>query len=65
MKKHQENFGSEPKFFYCISNNDIDWDSKNISHPVMLDIDDNLTCLFYNGNGCGETGVGTAVLNKE
>ncbi len=37
------------------------WDSENISYPVMLANKDK-KYLFFNGNGCGRTGFGYAVL---
>lgn len=40
------------------------WDSQNLSYPVIFKYN-NKTYMFYNGNGCGKTGVGYAELENE
>lgn len=40
---------------------DEGWDSQNISYPVIV-ANKNQRFLFYNGNDCGRTGFGYAVL---
>ncbi|ODM13344.1 hypothetical protein BLA28_03275 [Eisenbergiella tayi] len=39
------------------------WDNTNISYPYLFNYKDNVY-LFYNGNGCGKSGVGYAVLEE-
>lgn len=39
------------------------WDSRMIAYPSVVNFKGS-TCLFYNGNNCGETGFGYAVLEE-
>lgn len=39
------------------------WDSINLSYPYLYKYKNN-TYLFYNGNGCGKSGVGYALLKE-
>lgn len=39
------------------------WDSEMIAYASVIDVDDE-TYMFYNGNNCGQTGFGYAVLTS-
>lgn len=40
------------------------WDDTNLSYPYLFRYN-HKTYMFYNGNGCGKTGVGYAVLETD
>jgi len=37
------------------------WESESLSYPYLFQSNDK-TYVFYNGNGCGRTGIGAAEL---
>jgi hypothetical protein len=37
------------------------WDSTMQCYPYVIEIDGKL-CMFYNGNGFGQSGIGLAIL---